>query len=58
MAFSAIGATELGPPTDPSESERIEWVPVSRLRDEMAAGRVQDGVSLTALSLALLHGVV
>lgn len=47
--FVADGATHVGPPSDPSESERIEWVPVARLRDEIRAGRVGDGLSLTAL---------
>ncbi len=26
--FAAAGATEVGAPTDPSESERVEWVPL------------------------------
>ena len=47
--FVADGATHVGAPTDASESERIEWVPVDRLRDEIAAGRMGDGLSLTAV---------
>ncbi len=47
--FVADGATEVGPPSDPSESERVEWVTEATLRDEMRAGRVRDGLSLTAL---------
>lgn len=47
--FAAAGATHVGDPSDPSESERIEWVDPSRLRDEIRAGRVGDGLSLTAL---------
>ena len=47
--FAAAGATEVGAPTDPSESERVEWVPLDTLRDEIRAGRVGDGLSLTAL---------
>ena len=47
--FSAAGATYVGDPTDASESERIEWVTVDRLREEITEGRVQDGLSLTAL---------
>ena len=39
----------VGEPTDPGESERIEWVPVDRLRPEIRAGRVHDGLSLGAL---------
>lgn len=47
--FEAAGATYHGDPTDPSESERIEWVALGRLHDEIRAGRVLDGLSLTAL---------
>ena len=47
--FLADGATHLGPPSDPTESERVEWVPIDVLRDEIQAGRVGDGLSLTAL---------
>jgi 8-oxo-dGTP pyrophosphatase MutT (NUDIX family) len=52
--FVAEGAEYLGPPTDPSESERIEWVPVQTVRDLVRNGDVRDGLSLTALSMALL----
>ena len=52
--FVANGAEYVGPPTDPSESERIEWVPVSTVRDLVRSGAVRDGFSLTALSMALL----
>jgi 8-oxo-dGDP phosphatase len=47
--FEASGATHLGPPSDPSESDRVEWVPRSAVLDEIRAGRVGDGLSLTAL---------
>ena len=47
--FAADGATHVGEPADPSESERVEWVDVARLRAEIAAGHVGDGLSLTAL---------
>jgi hypothetical protein len=52
--FMADGATRVGAPTDPSESERIEWVPLSVMRDLVRGGEVRDGFSLTALSMALL----
>lgn len=51
--FFAPRAEEVGPPTDVSEAERIEWVPVERVRDELCAGRVTDGMSLTGLLWAL-----
>lgn len=47
--FAADGAVHVGDPTDTSESERVEWVPLGLLRDEIAAHRVLDGLSLTAL---------
>jgi len=51
--FFADGAEEVGPPTDVSEAERVEWVMLPRLRDEMRAGRVTDGMTLTGLLWAL-----
>jgi 8-oxo-dGTP pyrophosphatase MutT (NUDIX family) len=47
--FVAAGATHLGDPTDPSEAERVEWVPVPAVLDAIEAGQVRDGLSLTAL---------
>lgn len=51
--FLAHGADHVGDPTDPGESERIEWVPVPELRAHIRDGRVSDGLSLTALTYAL-----
>ncbi|MCA1711846.1 MAG: NUDIX hydrolase [Actinobacteria bacterium] len=47
--FSAAGAAYVGEPSDPGESSRVEWVPAARVRSLVAAGEVQDGMSLTAL---------
>ena len=47
--FRATSADYEGPPSDPSESERIEWLSWDTIRSEIAAGRVGDGLSLTAL---------
>jgi len=47
--FRAQGAERVGEPSDPFESERVEWVPWPDIRSEIAAGRVVDGLSLTAL---------
>ena len=47
--FRTTSATHVGDPTDPSESERIEWVTWPFILDEIAAGRIGDGLSLTAL---------
>lgn len=47
--FRTTSADHVGDPTDPDESERIEWVPWSTLVDEIRSGRINDGLSLTAL---------
>ncbi|HEU0103673.1 MAG TPA: NUDIX hydrolase [Mycobacteriales bacterium] len=54
--FLADGAEHVGDPTDPSESERIEWVPVPRLTELLRAGEVPDGLSLTGLLSWLAFG--
>ncbi len=56
--FQAYGATYVGPPSDWTESERVEWLPVDRLRSEISAGRVTDGLSLTALCWCLAFGLL
>ena len=47
--FVATDATEVGAPSDPDEAERVEWLPWDRVREEIRAGRIGDGLSLTAL---------
>lgn len=47
--FLADGATHLGDPEDPYESERVEWLSWERVRHEMRHGRIRDGMSLTGL---------
>ena len=47
--FLAAGASYVGEPSDPGESSRVEWVPAARVRELVAAGEVQDGLSVTAL---------
>ena len=54
--FLAAGAEHVGDPTDWSESERVEWVPVDDVRAAIAGGRVGDGMSLTGLCWALAFG--
>ncbi len=53
-AFRARAAEHVGEPVDRHEAERVEWLPWARVREEIAAGRVLDGFSLTSLLLALL----
>ncbi len=47
--FRATSAEHVGDPVDTDEAERVEWVPWEQVRSEIAAGRVGDGLSLTAL---------
>jgi 8-oxo-dGTP pyrophosphatase MutT (NUDIX family) len=54
--FCAAGAVHVGPPSDPAESERVEWVPRDRLRAIAGDGGMPDGLSLTAVLYALTFG--
>jgi 8-oxo-dGTP pyrophosphatase MutT (NUDIX family) len=54
--FLADGADEVGEPTDATEAERIEWVPLAVVREAITDGRIVEGMSLTALSLLLATG--
>jgi 8-oxo-dGTP pyrophosphatase MutT (NUDIX family) len=56
--FLANGATEVGPPVDVHEAERIAWLPVPRLSEALRAGEVRDGLSLTALCWCLAFGLL
>ena len=51
--FFAPEAEEVGAPTDPSEAERIEWVPSIGCVRSWSPGRVTDGMSVTGLLWAL-----
>lgn len=56
--FLANGATHLGEPADRNEAERIEWVPVDRVRQLVRSGEVTEGFSLTGLLWALETGAI
>lgn len=56
--FVADGATHIGDPADAFEADRIEWVPVARLRELIRAGEMGDGLSLAGLSSALALGEI
>lgn len=47
--LAADGAAYVGPPSDPAESSRVEWVPAEAVAALVRRGEVQDGMSLTAL---------
>lgn len=56
--FLADGATYVGEPSDPTEAERIEWVTVALVREEIRAGRIDNGLTLTALLWCLTEGLI
>ena len=53
--FRTDRADFVGAPTDTDEAERVEWLPWSSVLAEAGAGRIGDGLSLTALLWA--HGI-
>jgi 8-oxo-dGTP pyrophosphatase MutT (NUDIX family) len=55
--YACEGVEYVGDPSDPSESERIEWVPFDQLRSEIAAGKLDNGLTLTALLWCFAFGV-
>lgn len=56
VVYLAEGASHIGEPTDPSESERVEWLPLDRVEHELRSGTVVDGITIPAL-LWLLAGL-
>jgi 8-oxo-dGTP pyrophosphatase MutT (NUDIX family) len=56
--FLARGATHVGEPVDASESERIEWVPLAKVRAAIRNGEMGDGLSLTGITYALATGLL
>jgi 8-oxo-dGTP pyrophosphatase MutT (NUDIX family) len=57
VLYFGDGAEHIGEPSDPAEAERIEWVPVEKLRAEIAAGRVDNGLTLTAVLWCFTYGL-
>ncbi|SDI75948.1 NUDIX hydrolase [Nonomuraea jiangxiensis] len=55
--YRADSATRIGPPADPHEAERVEWVPVARIRELIDGGHVVCGTSLSALLYLLVDRV-
>ena len=56
--FSAEGATHVGEPTDATEAERIEWVPVDTVRRLIETAEIRDGLSLCGLAVAFVRGLL
>lgn len=47
--FTATSAEHIGPPTDISESERIEWVSPDRAKALLTDGSISNGLTMAAL---------
>jgi 8-oxo-dGTP pyrophosphatase MutT (NUDIX family) len=56
--FTVEGAEYVGVPADPSEAERVVWVPDAEVRRLVLTGAVPDGLTLTALLFAMARGVL
>ena len=56
--FLASGAQRVGDPTDPGESERVEWVPEADVRRAARTGGIQEGLSLTGLLYVMAFGLL
>jgi 8-oxo-dGTP pyrophosphatase MutT (NUDIX family) len=52
--FLADGATQIGPPHDDFEAERVEWVPLDKIRGLVDKGDIVAGTTMAALCFALL----
>jgi 8-oxo-dGTP pyrophosphatase MutT (NUDIX family) len=51
--FVSDQAVKVGEPTDPAESERVEWVSIADVVEIARTGQMPDGLSLTAVLYAL-----
>jgi 8-oxo-dGTP pyrophosphatase MutT (NUDIX family) len=56
--FFTTEAEYVSEPTDPSESERVEWVALDEVRAGLQSGKVLDGLTLSALCYALAFGYI
>lgn len=54
--YRADGAKRIGPPEDDFESDRVEWVPLTDIPDQIGRGEVTSGTTLAAL-LYTLHAM-
>ena len=51
--YEAAGATHIGEPTDLTEADRIDWLPIDEVRRLLRAGEIIDGMTVTGLSYFL-----
>jgi 8-oxo-dGTP pyrophosphatase MutT (NUDIX family) len=54
--YRAESATRVGPPQDPFESERVEWVALASVPGLVAEGKISSGTTLAALLYLLASG--
>lgn len=47
--YRAEGATRIGPPTDLTEAESVEWIPLTEVTDRIHRGEIVSGPTLIAL---------
>jgi 8-oxo-dGTP pyrophosphatase MutT (NUDIX family) len=57
-AYIAAGATHVGEPEDVTEAERVEWLPIDRVREALGGGEIVDGPTLAALTYALAFDLI
>ena len=56
--FLGTDVVHEGDPVDAHESERLEWIPVDRLRRIVTSGEMPDGLSLTGVLWALTQNLI
>lgn len=47
--FTAVGAERIGEPTDVTEADEVDWIPVDDLLTMVDDGRIRDGATLVAV---------
>ncbi|MEV4016964.1 NUDIX domain-containing protein [Nonomuraea angiospora] len=55
--YRADSATRIGPPSDPYEAERVEWVHASRLRKLIENGEIVCGTTMSSLLYLLVENL-
>ncbi|MFC4122432.1 NUDIX hydrolase [Nonomuraea zeae] len=53
--YRADTATHIGPPSDPWEAERVEWVPTNGIRKLVESGEIVCGTTISCLLYLLLE---
>ncbi|MBE1587503.1 NUDIX hydrolase [Nonomuraea angiospora] len=53
--YHADSATRIGPPSDPCEAERVEWMQASRIRKLIENGEIVCGTTMSALLYLLVE---